>query len=371
MHKFFVILLLLLCNYVYAQKGLPIIRANSKSLKIRDGQALIGGIIVPEAKPDIYEVSLPYKEKIVTYITDIDSISFTVKHGEKYDFIILLAGKDSCYSQISAIPKHLICKQKVENLSPDTLPFIIKTDRIYLTGKINDSENLLFQLDLGAGTTCVNHKSVKKMKLAFDGKTNLINSQGANETRTSKHNKLEINNLEWANDYMVETRNMQNWEDVIVGNSLFLDKIIEIDYQKQIVLIHKQLPEKASTYTKFDMILDGGMRPMLKASIEIEGKKYTDWYLFDTGHTGELLIPMYLIEKYAIEDKIPIMLSLGKRKIGKLPKFLIGNYELLKETVILQKGEHYSFGLIGNKILRQFNVIIDNREGYLYLKENK
>ncbi len=371
MQKLLILFLFLCCYHAYAQKELPIVRANSKPLTIRDGQALIGGVIVPEAKPDIYEVSLPYQEKIVTYITDIDSISFIVKYGEKHDFIILLNGKDSCYNQISANPKHLTYKQKAENTDADTLPFIVKTERIYFTGKVNGVENLLFQLDLGAGATCVNHKSVKKMKLVFDGKTNLINSHGSNETRTSKHNQLEINNLLWENDYLVETRNMESWEDVIVGNSLFLDKIIEIDYNKQIVLIHKQLPDKTSEYTKFDMILDGGVRPMIKASVEIEGKKYTDWYLFDTGHTGELLIPMHLIEKYGIGDKIPTIIGLGKRKIAKLPKFLIGKYEFLKEIVVLQKGELHRFGLIGNKILNKFNIIIDNRAGFMYLKENK
>jgi hypothetical protein len=66
---------------------------------IKDGNVLKKGIwiITPEAKPDIYVTN----NKKVTFYTDKDSITFKInpKVG-KYDFVILLNGKDSAFTQI-------------------------------------------------------------------------------------------------------------------------------------------------------------------------------------------------------------------------------------------------------------------------------
>jgi len=82
-----------------AQNKLPLIRATTKMADIKDGNVLKKGIwiITPEAKPDIYVTN----NKKVTFYTDKDSITFKInpKVG-KYDFVILLNGKDSAFTQI-------------------------------------------------------------------------------------------------------------------------------------------------------------------------------------------------------------------------------------------------------------------------------
>jgi hypothetical protein len=98
----FVVVLALLTIAANAQDKLPIIRSTVAVISIRDGKVLKKShwTLAPEAKPDIYEAELingkPHK---VTFITDVDSISFTVEEGKKYDFIIQ-RGDDLCYTQI-------------------------------------------------------------------------------------------------------------------------------------------------------------------------------------------------------------------------------------------------------------------------------
>jgi len=83
---------------LFAQQALQVIKANSKTVDIKDGKTLKKGAwtIVPEAKPDVYKTS----GKSVTFYTDLDSISFTVKPRHEYSFVILLNGKDSAFTQI-------------------------------------------------------------------------------------------------------------------------------------------------------------------------------------------------------------------------------------------------------------------------------
>ena len=82
-----------------AQKKLPVLKANSKKVSIKDGSELKVDTwnIVPEAKPDIYKTS----SKRVTFYTDLDSMSFNINPKIGIcDFIILLNGRDSAFTQI-------------------------------------------------------------------------------------------------------------------------------------------------------------------------------------------------------------------------------------------------------------------------------
>jgi hypothetical protein len=98
----FLIILFLIGQSLLAQQNLPVIKANSKKVDIKDGKDFKKGAwnIVPEAKPDIYKTS----SKRVTFYTDKDSISFKIRPKKVYNFIILLNGNDSAFTQIKYEP---------------------------------------------------------------------------------------------------------------------------------------------------------------------------------------------------------------------------------------------------------------------------
>ena len=56
--------------------------------------------ILPETRPDVYEVNVEGPPVEVTFITDADSISFSVKSGQTYPFVVLLNGHDSAFTEI-------------------------------------------------------------------------------------------------------------------------------------------------------------------------------------------------------------------------------------------------------------------------------
>lgn len=97
------IVLLIIGQAVLGQQKLPVIRASSDKVDIRDGNILKKGTwtIMPDVKPDIYITTNKNNNK-VTFYTDVDSISFLIGSKKKYDFIILL-NKDSAYTQILCV----------------------------------------------------------------------------------------------------------------------------------------------------------------------------------------------------------------------------------------------------------------------------
>lgn len=115
---------LLISFTVFGQKALhnsskmKIIHAKSKMVSIRDGNELQQNswTIVPSAKPDVYETT----GKKVTFITDMDSITFKTELNGVYDFIILL-DNDSAWTQIKCVPSKLeILKQAGAYKQADT-----------------------------------------------------------------------------------------------------------------------------------------------------------------------------------------------------------------------------------------------------------
>jgi hypothetical protein len=124
------------------------IRANSEMVDIRDGNVLHEGgwRILPEEKPDIYTT----QSKRVTFITDLDSLTFNIEQDKTYDFVILF-GKDSAWTQIKSIPSYLETLQKTggyEESDIDELPlFQYETPE---NGRMKDVRRY-FKLDSIAG----------------------------------------------------------------------------------------------------------------------------------------------------------------------------------------------------------------------------
>ena len=127
-----------------AQKELPILRTNSKSLNIREGNVIYPKIwsVSPEVKIDEFVTKKFTDNKEVSFFSDIDTLTIDVKPGRIYDFIILIDNKKA-FTRINTdtTKDASIGKMKILNYThtnkslqegKDTIPFRIGNDnRIY------------------------------------------------------------------------------------------------------------------------------------------------------------------------------------------------------------------------------------------------
>jgi hypothetical protein len=101
-HALWVAIVVVLAGMTWAEDDLPVMRSNQERVSIRDGRDFRDHtwILTPEAKPDVYSVDLLHGEPhTVTFISDVDSISFQVEEGGTYDFIVRWGDK-VCYTQL-------------------------------------------------------------------------------------------------------------------------------------------------------------------------------------------------------------------------------------------------------------------------------
>jgi hypothetical protein len=147
-----IFILVLVGQTLFGQKKLPLIKATSKEVDIRDGDTLRkdAWTISPQLKPDRYITQ--YKNRKVTFYTNLDSISFVVKPNEKYDFTILLNNKDSALTEIVYQPTYLETLKKAGKYN-----LTEKRELPKFTYQSSDNPHLMalrkaFNLDSIAGT---------------------------------------------------------------------------------------------------------------------------------------------------------------------------------------------------------------------------
>ena len=184
--------------WVTGQENIPVIRANSKDVTVVDGTHFRKGYwyIMPEVRPDYYPVENPKKPHRVSFYTDLDSISFEVTPNKEYDFVILLNGKDSSFTRISAmLPKIPSYRRECVNCAGlnDTIRFTVGLDnKTYLKARVNKGKPMSFQFDLGATHFVVDESITAETGIQWEGSAAMGSVQGTEQVRSSKYNTIKV-----------------------------------------------------------------------------------------------------------------------------------------------------------------------------------
>lgn len=341
-----------------AQKKLLILKTNTTSISIKEDSSFYKDTwtVSPEVKLDVFVTNHFLKSKKITFYSDIDSLSFDVKPNRKYDFIILLNGKDTAQKQIntdkklkpSLKPKLSYTRLKQSNhIDTNTIPFQLGTDnRIHLKGKVNGSNPLDFLFDTGAGSCVITSALVnKKVKITLDGSQENGGADGIAVVKTSSKNDIEISDLIWKDVSLLSIDYQNHSFDLVLGWIAFENKIIEIDYEKRILVVHNSIPQLSPEYTQLEIKLIEGI-PYIKIKLVVNGVESECWADFDTGSDGTLTIG----QKFAKDSLLNnVMKNIGKSKsVGStgnaingnvviLPKLKLGKYELYQIPLIIQE----------------------------------
>ena len=328
----------------------------------------------PAARPDCYYAELPRTPHSVVFITDQDSLVVPVRYGHHYDFVIVRHQRDSCYVRISTTEQDLstyVPAHPHPRAVPDTLPFTLRGSRIYLQGRLNRGGPVAIQLDLGAGLSCLSPQAAAAARVRFDGQTLLANSDGVAAAPTSRANRLTIAGLTWGWVPLVQSGNLARGEDVIIGNALFQHKVLAIDYERRCLLVYDTLPRLPAGYSRQPVIYVQH-RPLARATVRLGHQDYTDWFLFDTGRDGTMVLRDDFFRAHPGSwAQLRTVLPLGRKHVVVVPQVQIGGQRFADVVCPAFNPDGPDLGsasLLGNELLNHFNVVLDNQNGYLYLR---
>lgn len=362
--------LLISGQLLFAQQKFVVIRATSSSIKILDGDDLREGGLAPEIKPDTYVYHKSNTPKKVIYYTDIDSISFIVKPGDTYNFAVLLNNKDTCYQKITSDnPNKVIYTKspKGKTFTNDTIPFVLGANNaIHINGKLNNSDTLDLIFDTGASFGVLSEQGQsKRATLAKDNK-----------------NKFDFAGITVENSPAIFVNyNGGLRADGVIGYNVFENKIVEINYDKNILVVHTSMDDVGKSYSVNDMIWRGE-NLFIECILNINGKKHQGLFLFDTGSKWALSLTKSFAttnQLYGVMPKIGTRRGKGvngksiKSNTVTLPQLIIGNLSLTNVPIDLElpsDGEGLDKNILGNDVLKRFNVVLDYKNGFIYLRPN-
>lgn len=171
------------------------------------------------------------------------------------------------------------------------------------------------------------------------------------------------------------------------GWDLFKDKVVELNYDKGVMVIHEQTPGQViqdNAYTKlainyFDNVFT------VQSSMMQNGVTSKDSFLFDTGYQRTAMLDNDLLQKAGFpvekmeEVKRVIMKGAKGNEIpvitSNLQKLMIGDYILNEVPVQQITGNKPMRGrdihILGNEVLKRFNTFLDFTNKVIYMKQNK
>jgi hypothetical protein len=367
----------------YGQNNIPVLKTNKKVLDIREnGKLDKGGWAVVKVEPfDLYEVGNKNTKQRITLYSEIDSLQFDIEPNRVYDFIIVYNDTEKFLSRISSKFNNYKKECSSCEITSDTIPFELGSDnRILIKGSINKGALLNFQFDTGAEGNWLYESGAKKYpNLIFSSEGISEGQGGVIKTKNSLNNRLDFSKLIWDNIRIDNLGLKSERYDGGIGYKIFEGKILEINYDKSILIAHTNLPKNISEYTKCNFRKIGGLY-FIELTLTIDGKEITAWYDFDTGNTFTLSLHSAFVKEnpnFLSLKKLGETTStgIGPQKIYSdkvaMPIIKMGSEKFLEFPVLLQKNETLAFNICGSEILKRFNIIVDYLNEKIYLKRNK
>lgn len=377
---------MLLTLFLDAQKRLPVIKATSKSVAIRDGDLLDKNAwsLSPGTRPDVFIAERTRKTKWVTFYTDIDSIRVKVKPGTIYDFVILLNDKDSCYTQIaSAVPPD--DKTEREMVIHDTIPFTLTSyNAISFKATINDVDTVTLHLDTGSWDLRLTKDAVMKKTKLLSSQSGYLSGKAAPDfNKLNKVFKLQIGKLIFANPKFAVTDLTAHEMDGRFGWNLFEGKQVELDYDKSRLIVHSGKLKKAPRgYVKSDLEFRHSFM-IVKGAMKKGTQQYSADFLMDTGSEQAIILDSVWAASSNFASNLTLLRSIilhdprgvkFETKVVLAPALEMSGLEITGiPTLILgtRNPAGFSINTLGNDVLKRFNVMMDFKNDCIYWKPNK
>lgn len=271
------------------------------------------------------------------------------------------------------------------NIETDTIPFLLTPhNNISIQTILNKKDTLHLMFHTGESSVTLTEAAANQIAdLKPDQSVEAKSWGGEGEAKYSKNNYFTIGNFSWDS--------LTVWVDKLSGPStqgkfgpnLFEDKIIEIDFDNSLMVIHYSLPGPIleDGYQKFKLTFDRSSM-FINGDLEIGEHSYSNTFMIHSGYGGTILLDDKFAVKHAIGDKLETISeselrdSFGnvlKTKKAVLPGLTIGGVEFPNIPIGFFEGAigRQKMSVMGSEVLKRFNIFLDLRHSAIYLKPNK
>ena len=262
------------------------------------------------------------------------------------------------------------------------IPFTLtKWNNIVVAATVNDTDQLNLMFHTDAGSVVVTQEAAKRCtSLEFDQDATMESWGGKSDSRFSTGNQLQIQSLSWNKVTIFEDVNSGHETDGKFGPGQFDGKIVEIDFERNVLVVHNRLPKKADQFEKFTFVEQHGSF-FVKGSITIDDHQIENSFLVHSGYSGAAMLDDQFVADNAGLKSLPILSesqvtdSMGnvlKTQKIELPSMQFGSMKFSGVPVSIFNGAigRQKISLIGGDLLKRFDMILDAANNAIYLRIN-
>jgi len=288
--------------------------------------------------------------------------------------LLLLASFLSC----SETPKKVSHTEEIANR--DTIPFeLSEGNNIKFKTLLNGVDSLDLYFDTGGTDLVLTHKTVKEKTTLLQDRNQKY--KGENYVPLEVPNSLSLGTLNWDSLSIYPVSIGPEDMDGHFGWNLFKDKIIELNYDDNYMVIHTNVPPIPAGFTKLPLEYSHTL-VCIQASFKINEKAYLNRYLLDSGFQRALVLDKDLREAADFPTDLPVVKesklknSVGKvfvNKVVKADQFCF-NENCLEgvpaQLISTPNPARFETHILGNELLKLFNTIFDFQNHHVYFKPN-
>jgi hypothetical protein len=379
------VLVLAVCAQFAALQAaeLPLVRANSPRVDVQDGNRLLPGYwtLSPETPLDTYYARRARGDRQIEFRTDIDSISVRLPPGASFDFEFLLNGRRCCHTRISSLRE----LPHAQGQTPGTtvIPFTFgDNDKIHIQGRVNGSEPLDLEFDLGADSMALFPSALAKHAAPHvDGGGDNSGTGGVVFRSISNDNRLTLGALHWDHEAAILFEKQADRADGIVGHAQFDNQVVEIDYDSSVIRIGGEVPARAATWEKLPITFPHQL-PVVPVSIDDGHTLFEIPMVLDTGSNLSLFLNRDAAATHRLQDALARLGTSEMRGTGsgsvrnvvvQLPGVRLGDDALRDLPAHVQRADDNADvgSHLGTDVLKRFNTVLDLRESTAYFTPSK
>jgi predicted aspartyl protease len=273
------------------------------------------------------------------------------------------------------------------------IPFELVGEYIMVPVTIQDTR-LSFVFDTGATSTVLDSTTAVTLKIAPQNQTTAQGASGSSRYQLSRIASVNIHNLELKNLTAIHvsllslSQSLGAKIDGIIGNDVLLNRVTEINYDTRMIRLLNSVDESSISSSRKIPFTFMNLIPIPAIDLSFtltNGKQFSEKFLVDTGAGLTMILNTPFIEQNDlyrqvgktvastskdltsktvnqkvlfqhvqidayIFSEVPVTLSDAKRGVNSLPG--LG-------------------GILGNEILKQFNMVLDYPNQAIYLKKNE
>lgn len=272
-----------------------------------------------------------------------------------------------------------------------SIPFELFGDHIIIKLQVNNSIPLDFIFDTGDGLTVLDIDKARELDMPTAGAVKKTSAGGKVTGVLLKHQKIEILNEEIEEVEIYETslltleRTIGRRFDGIIGYDILKNYIVRVDYNTMKFELYDKKSNLKPKGTAFPLALNSYI-PYIKGKFTLaNGDAISGDFFIDTGAKAALDINSPFVDSNNLIQRIGrkydySVMGVGNKEIlhykGIAPTFIMGKFEIQNVPLGLSQAESglqsnkKIMGIIGNEILKGFNITYDYAGKKIYFEKN-